>query len=186
MFRDEILQEEELLEYLDTERRLDRLDRRLKFRKAFYISLVAVLLCGLVIYAVRIERKISALSEQQPVIIYINNETTAESLTVDITEPFTNYIENSTIPVTTETSETMIADNENLITENDIYVQADDKSHSDMFVQEPENVTDIYYVTKTGTKYHIGSCSHLSKSKIPMDYNEIVAKGYKPCSKCIS
>lgn len=40
------------------------------------------------------------------------------------------------------------------------------------------------YVTKSGTKYHRDSCSSLSKSKIPMLYEEAKADGYSPCGKC--
>ena len=42
-----------------------------------------------------------------------------------------------------------------------------------------------YYVTKSGSKYHIGTCSFLSKSKIPITSEQIKAKGYTPCSRCI-
>jgi micrococcal nuclease len=42
----------------------------------------------------------------------------------------------------------------------------------------------IVYVTKTGAKYHTGSCSYLSKSKIPMSLKDAVAAGYTPCSRC--
>lgn len=45
----------------------------------------------------------------------------------------------------------------------------------------PENITDIakeqvVYVTKTGKKYHKGSCHHLRKSKIEMKKSK--AKAY--------
>lgn len=40
------------------------------------------------------------------------------------------------------------------------------------------------YVTKSGTKFHRGSCSSLSKSKIPMLYEDAVADGYGACGKC--
>lgn len=42
-----------------------------------------------------------------------------------------------------------------------------------------------YYVTKSGSKYHIGSCSFLSKSKIAITMEQIKAEGYTPCSRCI-
>ena len=40
------------------------------------------------------------------------------------------------------------------------------------------------YSTKTGTKYHTGSCSYLSSSKIPISLTDAVKKGLTPCSKC--
>jgi len=42
----------------------------------------------------------------------------------------------------------------------------------------------IVYVTKTGTKYHLGTCSYLSKSSIPIKRKDAKARGYSPCSKC--
>ena len=42
-----------------------------------------------------------------------------------------------------------------------------------------------YFVTKSGSKYHIGTCSFLSKSKIAITMDQIKAEGYTPCSRCI-
>ena len=42
-----------------------------------------------------------------------------------------------------------------------------------------------YYVTKSGSKYHIGTCSFLSKSKIAITMEQIKAEDYTPCSRCI-
>ena len=39
-------------------------------------------------------------------------------------------------------------------------------------------------VTKSGTKYHRGSCSYLSSSKIPISLTDAIEQGYEPCSKC--
>jgi hypothetical protein len=43
----------------------------------------------------------------------------------------------------------------------------------------------IYYITKTGEKYHVDGCRSLSKSKIQISYSNAVARGYKPCNACI-
>lgn len=40
------------------------------------------------------------------------------------------------------------------------------------------------YVTKSGTKFHRDGCSSLSKSKIPMLYEDAVSESYEPCGKC--
>jgi micrococcal nuclease len=52
---------------------------------------------------------------------------------------------------------------------------------------EPKNESteaDItVYVTRTGAKYHRGSCRYLSKSKIPISLKEAKAR-YSPCSVC--
>ncbi len=45
-------------------------------------------------------------------------------------------------------------------------------------------VSDIVYITRTGEKYHRGSCRYLSKSKIPIERKEAIARGYTPCSVC--
>jgi competence protein ComEC len=40
------------------------------------------------------------------------------------------------------------------------------------------------YVTKTGQKYHLESCSSLKSSKIKISLKDAKAKGYEPCSIC--
>ena len=42
----------------------------------------------------------------------------------------------------------------------------------------------IVFVTKTGTKYHRSDCSSLSKSKIPLNLTQALARGYTPCTRC--
>lgn len=39
------------------------------------------------------------------------------------------------------------------------------------------------YITKTGSKYHTGSCRYLSRSKIPISLEDAM-KRYGPCSVC--
>lgn len=51
-------------------------------------------------------------------------------------------------------------------------------------VKPTPNKSQTVYITNTGKKYHLGSCSSLSKSKIPMNLKDAKAKGYTPCSKC--
>ena len=46
-----------------------------------------------------------------------------------------------------------------------------------------QSATDKIYVTKTGAKYHRGTCSSLSKSKIEMALADAVAR-YSPCKNC--
>lgn len=40
------------------------------------------------------------------------------------------------------------------------------------------------YITRTGEKYHLDGCRHLSKSKIPTTLGEAKARGYEPCGTC--
>ncbi len=45
-------------------------------------------------------------------------------------------------------------------------------------------VAETVYITKSGEKYHRGSCGYLSKSKIAIALDEAKATGYTPCSRC--
>lgn len=40
------------------------------------------------------------------------------------------------------------------------------------------------YITKSGTKYHTSECRYLSQSKIAIDLEEAVDRGFLPCSVC--
>ena len=40
------------------------------------------------------------------------------------------------------------------------------------------------YLTKTGTRYHLSSCSYLSSSKIPISLANALSQGYEPCKRC--
>jgi methylphosphotriester-DNA--protein-cysteine methyltransferase len=40
------------------------------------------------------------------------------------------------------------------------------------------------YITKTGDKYHVASCSSLRKSKIAISLGDAVAGGYVRCQRC--
>jgi competence protein ComEC len=40
------------------------------------------------------------------------------------------------------------------------------------------------YITKTGKKYHRGTCRYLSRSKIPVSLKDAQSNGYTPCSVC--
>lgn len=43
---------------------------------------------------------------------------------------------------------------------------------------------EVVYITKTGTKYHKGSCHYLKKSKIKSTKSEAKSAGYSACSVC--
>jgi hypothetical protein len=42
----------------------------------------------------------------------------------------------------------------------------------------------VVYITRTGAKYHRGSCSYLRQSKIETTLGPAVSRGYGPCSYC--
>jgi len=41
----------------------------------------------------------------------------------------------------------------------------------------------VVYVTRTGSKYHVGTCRHLAQSRIPIDLASAAAR-YAPCGTC--
>lgn len=43
---------------------------------------------------------------------------------------------------------------------------------------------ETVYITRTGAKYHRGSCNYLRKSAIPISKEDAISRGYTPCSKC--
>jgi competence protein ComEC len=42
----------------------------------------------------------------------------------------------------------------------------------------------VVYITRTGAKYHTGSCSYLRQSKIEITLGDAIQRGYDPCSRC--
>lgn len=45
-------------------------------------------------------------------------------------------------------------------------------------------VEQTVYITRTGSKYHRGSCRYLRQSKIPISKADAIANGYEPCQVC--
>lgn len=43
----------------------------------------------------------------------------------------------------------------------------------------------IYYITHTGSKYHLQGCIYLEKSSVPINLDEALEKNYTPCKICI-
>jgi hypothetical protein len=54
--------------------------------------------------------------------------------------------------------------------------------HAEVLCLHP--TAETVYITKTGEKYHRGTCGYLSKSKIAIPLDEAKASGYTPCSRC--
>lgn len=40
------------------------------------------------------------------------------------------------------------------------------------------------YITRTGSKYHLESCRHLKYSKLAIDLEKAISKGYQKCKVC--
>jgi zinc ribbon protein len=47
-----------------------------------------------------------------------------------------------------------------------------------------EQVEETFYITKTGARYHRGTCHHLRRSAFPITRAEAEAQGYTPCRVC--
>ncbi len=48
----------------------------------------------------------------------------------------------------------------------------------------PDQKEVTVYITDTGSKYHTGSCRHVSKSKIAISLSDAKSKGYTACGVC--
>lgn len=46
------------------------------------------------------------------------------------------------------------------------------------------STVDIVYITRTGAKFHRGSCRYLRESKIKISRSNAIAQGYEPCKVC--
>ena len=67
-------------------------------------------------------------------------------------------------------------------TVNKVQTQVQTKEEVKEEVKEEE--VKVYYVTKTGTKFHKANCKSLSKSKIEMQFKEVMLSNYEPCNNC--
>ena len=69
------------------------------------------------------------------------------------------------------------------ITGSDIGIQEVITSVQESPALDDDLQSEEVYVTRTGKKYHLGSCSSLRRSKIPISLAEAKQK-YGPCSRC--
>ena len=53
-----------------------------------------------------------------------------------------------------------------------------------VFLFSSDIISQTVYITKTGKKYHSSNCSFLSKSKIAIELNKAIERGFTACSKC--
>ncbi len=51
-------------------------------------------------------------------------------------------------------------------------------------IYEPSKAEIIVYITRTGKKYHRGTCRYLRRSRIKTTLLDAVERGYTPCSVC--
>jgi competence protein ComEC len=50
--------------------------------------------------------------------------------------------------------------------------------------KQKARLEQIVYITRTGERYHSGSCQHLRRSKIPIKLKDAIEQGYTPCRVC--
>lgn len=62
------------------------------------------------------------------------------------------------------------------------HIDSNDDISVDAFVENIDNEKEVYYVTKTGSKYHTVSCGY-AKNSYPVD-EETARSFYSPCSRC--
>lgn len=53
-----------------------------------------------------------------------------------------------------------------------------------LILQVQLSYAQTVYITKTGIKYHEGTCRYLSRSKIAISLSDANARGYTACSVC--
>lgn len=66
----------------------------------------------------------------------------------------------------------------------EIGVQKYESVKLNSYTEEKEDKDPYVYITETGKKYHIESCSYLKESKIKIRLSEAKRRGYKPCPRC--
>lgn len=115
----------------------------------------------------------TSLQETSATTTVTTAETTTATTTLTTTE---TEVFSYTSPPTQNTTNSVITDVQTTVQPTNAYIIT---THKD-------NQNDgKYYVTASGKKYHIGSCSYLSKTKIEISLEEALNKGYEPCSRCI-
>lgn len=84
---------------------------------------------------------------------------------------------------------TTVSDNlpseENKPSDNQAATTAQQTSDKETETTQKAETPSGYYVTQSGKKYHVASCSYLSKSRVAISLERIKAEGYSPCSRCI-
>lgn len=70
-----------------------------------------------------------------------------------------------------------------VVTDGEEYTISTSTDMDPIIEPEPEPQTNIVYVTKSGTKYHLAGCRYLSSSSISKTLDEVRGK-YEQCSVC--
>ncbi len=122
-----------------------------------------------------------------------------QSRTVTDTTTSTTAQHTTTTEITSTQTDTTTSPTTSTAPENTVSSTTKDNTEADTTrptSKEPVSATtttmtaktprgDLYYVTASGTKYHVDGCSYLGKSKISIYLSDAIAEGYTPCSRCI-
>lgn len=135
----------------------------------------------------RYDTAIEKMSEYEELVAQLINSTTVSVYTTQYTEPPTTDETTEAPEVTKTTSDVDSAHNVSQSTQaTSTKPQITTAQQTEKETTQKVNETSsTYYVTQSGKKYHIASCSYLSKSKIAISMDRIKAEGYTPCSRCI-
>ena len=168
---------------------LEAIDRKISIRRKATTAIFVVLSVVLVIYAVRIERKINALSQRPAVVVYKQAATEEESSAViqgDEPSSGTTDVVHLGADMTYKSPEP----DGGTVSELSEPSAAYEEVTAGTTVPRAEKAADTeqgqtYYVTQYGKKYHKSGCSYLSDSKKAVTAAEIEDGGYTPCLRCI-
>lgn len=92
--------------------------------------------------------------------------------------------ENTTLQSKVTNLETAAASSSSTATTSDSAKSSDSTANMDTPDNSSTGSGTIVYITNTGEKYHLGSCSYLRQSKIEIDKEDAIAQGYSACSRC--
>ena len=74
-----------------------------------------------------------------------------------------------------------------LLSAGGIYITSNSQVRSAFSAQEPTALTQFYYVTTTGIRYHKDFCKHVKyrTNTTKMTLDDAISQGYTPCLDCI-
>ena len=58
------------------------------------------------------------------------------------------------------------------------------QENNESYLDNEDRVEYIVYITRTGAKYHRGTCRYLKYSKFAVSKKEAISDGYLPCKVC--
>lgn len=186
-----------------------------KNKKYLIIVFTAIIVSVFIGLGIDIEMKLYRLSQQAPVAVYISDTTyfvPESSVHMFQNNPDVQYFEEQTADTVASSSKmieyyltedapknsfTEATEATSAASEYTAYSQipsttdttsaftAPDTTNSPETTIKTVDEDQNFYRTATGSKYHKSDCSYLSKSKIKITVEEIIAGGYEPCSRCM-